>query len=707
MKLGFATLTLIATFLLASDVRAFVTRSKTLPFPGSELFVASNVAPIDLSQVGAMTFRELQKHCASRGVDANGTTATLRKRLRDLCSERQEECLVDPFTMNVFGMENVFDTKGFDFTDESDPNFDFNEVVDDILEKAQIGHWKAATRKLKKLKRRYATPELPVPPEVYLATLQACMANRLQGARASEPARKILEDMADDGLAIPAEAANYCVQNCLGEGPQGTHDQCGGIDTALAMAAAVEASLDGRGKLTAETLGKLATTLASEKDLDEALSLLRSMVVDLSYTPPLQIFADIADAASKSDLEKVMSVLVFAKAAGYELDNIASTVDGRTILAAGVIAAEKMNNVALGLRLLTAAEKAEGCAPAKGDDLVASSSSAAQRACTLIHKQAINLACTDSDWRLSVKLLELMMSRSLSPSPNVWKNIVTCCAKAGKSKKATALLLDWVQLAEKGEIGKPPLSVFNSVVNVCEICEEQALTLLVLEAMKKTHEVDGNIITFNIALKRLAKQGAKQACEGIIIGMLQNGVEPTVVSYTTAIAAGASDPKDSSYAYEWLKRMRSRNVLPNVITYNTALATCLDGTFESTLLGSKIASEMLADVERQLEEGFSSNALTRVIPDKYTRSLARQLMKQLRENWRSGSINVQVAKATIRVPLLKLVDFEKSEASKVVQKQTEEVGQQKDDDEIEATERDEFELDYSTAATVAKRVAEV
>jgi len=707
MKLGFATLTLIATFLLASDVRAFVTRSKTLPFPGSELFVASNVAPIDLSQVGAMTFRELQKHCASRGVDATGTTATLRKRLRDLCSERQEECLVDPFTMDVFGMENVFDTKGFDFTDESDPNFDFNEVVDDILEKAQIGHWKAATRKLKKLKRRYATPELPVPPEVYLATLQACMANRLQGARASEPARKILEDMADDGLAIPAEAANYCVQNCLGEGPQGTHDQCGGIDTALAMAAAVEASLDGRGKLTAETLGKLATTLASEKDLDEALSLLRSMVVDLSYTPPLQIFADIADAASKSDLEKVMSVLVFAKAAGYELDNIASTVDGRTILAAGVIAAEKMNNVALGLRLLTAAEKAEGCAPAKGDDLVASSSSAAQRACTLIHKQAINLACTDSDWRLSVKLLELMMSRSLSPSPNVWKNIVTCCAKAGKSKKATALLLDWVQLAEKGEIGKPPLSVFNSVVNVCEICEEQALTLLVLEAMKKTHEVDGNIITFNIALKRLAKQGAKQACEGIIIGMLQNGVEPTVVSYTTAIAAGASDPKDSSYAYEWLKRMRSRNVLPNVITYNTALATCLDGTFESTLLGSKIASEMLADVERQLEEGFSSNALTRVIPDKYTRSLARQLMKQLRENWRSGSINVQVAKATIRVPLLKLVDFEKSEASKVVQKQTEEVGQQKDDDEIEATERDEFELDYSTAATVAKRVAEV
>ena len=265
-----------------------------------------------------------------------------------------------------------------------------------------------------------------------------------------------------------------------------------------------------------------------------------------------------------------------------------------------------------------------------------------------------------------------------------------------------------VQLANNNEIGKPPLAVFNSVVNVCEICGEEALTLLVLEAMKKTHEVDGNIITFNIALKRLAKQGAKQACEGIIIGMLQNSVEPTVVSYTTAIAAAASDPKDSAYAYEWLKRMRSRNVQPNVITYNTALASCLDKKLESTLLGSKIATEMLADVDRQLEQGLPANTYTSVIPDKYTKSLARQLMKQLREHWGSGEINMQVAKATVRVPLLQLVDFEKSEASEAARKQAEQAAQQqKDDDEIEATERDEFELDYSTASTAAKRVAEV
>jgi len=34
-------------------------------------------------------------------------------------------------------------------------------------------------------------------------------------------------------------------------------------------------------------------------------------------------------------------------------------------------------------------------------------------------------------------------------------------------------------------------------------------------------------------------------------------------------------------------------------------------------------------------------------------------MKQLRENWRSGAIDMALAKTTTRVPLLKLVDFEK------------------------------------------------
>merc|ERR1711994_337967 len=69
------------------------------------------------------------------------------------------------------------------------------------------------------------------------------------------------------------------------------------------------------------------------------------------------------------------------------------------------------------------------------------------------------------------------------------------------------------------------------------------------------------------------------------------------------------------------------------------------------------------------ENGVKGDPLyNSVIPDSYTKVLSRSLMKQLRENWRAGDINMAVAKSTVRVPLLKLVDFDRSQAAEAVQK---------------------------------------
>jgi hypothetical protein len=666
--------------------------------------LSEDVDVLTLDAIGGMSFRELQHACRENGLSPEGTTGALRARIRQVI------CPVDPFTgeEDCPVPEETPDElmKGIEFVDESDQDFDFKELLSEVMKKSSVGHWKAATRKLKKLKRRFPTHK--VPEEAYVNTLQACSADRLHGARASEPARKIMEELIDEGYEIPADLGNYCIQNCLGFGQNGTHDGCGGIDTALAMLAAMESSPRSASLLTVDTYGKLAVAMAKNGEIDDSMALLRSMVVDKSFTPTLEIFAEVAHAIPLSEAEKVLNVLAYAKAAGYELDNIASTKDGQTILASGVIAAEKLDNLALGLRLLAAASKASGCAPDRGDVLVASHSSAAQRAATILHKRALNGAVNEGQWKLAVRLLDTMMQRSLTPSPWVWRNVVTCCAKAEKSRKATSLLLDWVKLAESGKMEKPSVSVFNTVINACEICDEQELTLGVLEAMKKTHNTEGNLITFNIALKRLAKLGNPIGCEGIIIGMLQNGVEPSVVSYTTTIAAcAASEPKNPALAYEWLKRMRSRRVMPNVITYNTALASCLDGKMESTALGSKIATEMMEDVSRQVVEGTVKEDEL-ILPDEYSKGLARKLMKQLRENWRNGDIDMQVAKATVRVPLLKLVDFQKSEAVQALKKRAEEVQavKQKAEDEADATIQNEVELEYS-ATEIARRAAEV
>jgi PPR repeat family len=589
--------------------------------------------------------------------------------------------------------------KYVNFVDESDPT---KEIISEIEAKAAQNHWKAATRKLKKLTRQF--PDNYVDEAVFLRVLETCMENRLQGARASEPARKIMEQLVEQGYYIPEKEGNYCIQNSLGEtGPNSTHQGFGGIDTALAMVAAMEKS---QTPIHSDTYEKLVIALAKEGSVGEALAILRREVVEMSVTPPLATFAAVARFSLMTDKDKshadhIFTLLAYAKASGYELDTIAATEEGRSLLASGVIAADRVGNDAIGFRLLKAASNAKGVAPDRGDTMVALSSSAAQRACTLIHKRAVIKAVEDGEWQLAVKVLELMLQRFLKPSPWVWRNVVTCCAKAEKSKKATGLLLDWVKLSEQGKIEKPPLSVFNTCVNACEICNEQDLTLVVLDSMKKTHETDGNLITFNIALKRLAKLGNYPACEGIIVGMLQAAVEPSVVSYTTAIAACASsEVKQPATAYEWLRRMRSRNVQPNVITYNTALAACADGTIEGSFLGSKIAKEMLTDVDKQLQEGDEADELDEyrnVIPDDSTKVVARRLMQQLKQNWNDGAIDKRVATETIRVPLLQLIDFQKSEAAERARQQAVTRRKIEDEDEARSTKRVEIELVHRVA----------
>jgi pentatricopeptide repeat protein len=650
-----------------------------------------------------------------------------------------------PFSISIFLRRSLhtyllrlaqsnFEKLAVNFIDESDPDFELKELQREILQKAEMGHWKAATRKLKKYTRRISSsvaaaatetatdattaPAVPpagaVPLEILQTVLEACMVGRLQGARAAEPARKILEQYVEFGYNIPESVGNYCIKNCLGDdmGPHSTHQGFGGIDTALAMMAALEQSGT---NLQLDTMEKITVALAREGSMTEALATLRQIIVNMSEIPTLATFAAVAEAAvANPDAgldDKVLEVLTLAKAAGFELDSIAKTQDGRVILSAGLVAAERLKNLNLGLRLLTAARTAtpddqEG---EKYDKLVVNHNRASKRASVLIHKDAINKAVIDNQWKLAVKLLELKLERDQNTSSWVWRNVVTCCAKADKSRKATALLLDWVNLYEQNKADKPPLNVFNTVVNACEICDEHELTLLVLDSMKKTHDTEGNIITFNIALKRLAKQGSSQACEGIIIGMLQAGIEPTVVSYTTAIAAcvNAKEPKT---AYEWLKRMRSRLVNPNMLTYNTAFAACVDGTLESTLLSSKIATEWISDIDQQLEtlalqEDTTFDEYTSVIPDSASKHLARKLIEQLDQAIARGEIDERVAAETVRKALNEIADFDASERaskSQTIMARAKKI----EEDQIEATSRNELELEFEAAAK-AHRTAEV
>ncbi|CAJ1946232.1 unnamed protein product [Cylindrotheca closterium] len=661
--------------------------------------------------ISKLQFREAQLKLEILKLDTSGTLSAMKDRLRSATVHKDVEHTTadeDAHAVDSEKLKEAFEKTGISFEDTSDPDFDFKDLIRETEMYVNDGHWKSATRRMKKLSKRYgkkSSDPREIPESLYVSVLQECSNDRLHGARAAEPARKLMEEMVALGYEIPADTANYCVRNCLSDGENGSHQGFGGIDTALAMITAIEHA-ENPVEINLETYSRLILALAAEGSIEYSLKILRELVAEKSQTPSLDLFADVASYClggkeNPGNPEVVMTVLAYAKAAGYELDRIASTGDGRRLLASGVIAAEKLDNIGLGLRFLTAASNAEGCAPDKGDVLVANSSPAAQRASTIIHRKALAKATQDDSWKLSVRLLEIMISRGLRPSPATWRNVVTCCAKLEKSRKATSLLLDWVEMSKDRRAEKPSLRVFNTVVNACEVCGEEELTIQVLDSMKETHNTEGNLITFNIALKRLAKSGNTMACEGIIVGMLQSGIEPSVVSYTTTIAACVHDPKKPSVAVEWINRMKSRMVLPNVITYNTAFAACLDGTLEGSRLASQLAIDMMASIQAQLDAGIlDADQYTDVTPNVYTKSLAKEAMKQLKTNWEADLIDKKVAKETLRVPLLQLVEFANSDLSQMAEKQKEFISMatEKPTEELaEVTDATDEELEYATA----------
>ena len=91
--------------------------------------------------------------------------------------------------------------------------------------------------------------------------------------------------------------------------------------------------------------------------------------------------------------------------------------------------------------------------------------------------------------------------------------------------------------------------MFNTVVNTCEVYGKEELTVKVLDIMRETLDIKGNIITFSIALKkRMAKAG-----EGNFIGMLKEGLEPNVASYITTIGTCSKyGAKNAAVASIWL-----------------------------------------------------------------------------------------------------------------------------------------------------------
>merc|ERR1711935_524777 len=138
------------------------------------------------------------------------------------------------------------------------------------------------------------------------------------------------------------------------------------------------------------------------------------------------------------------------------------------------------------------------------------------------------------------------------------------------------------------------------------------------------------------------------------------------------------------------------------ITYNTAFASCMDGTVEGSKRAAELASLMIADVTNQVDSGIiDPDDYTNVIPNFYTRTLAKSAMEQFEAQVKSGDIDEDDEVRT-RKSLMELVDYLKSDLAELADKQKSFV---KDDlpssessgDESTTEDTEDDELDYSVA----------
>jgi hypothetical protein len=126
-------------------------------------------------------------------------------------------------------------------------------------------------------------------------------------------------------------------------------------------------------------------------------------------------------------------------------------------------------------------------------------------------------------------------------------------------------------------------------------------------------------------------------------------------------------------------------------------------------MGSTIAQEMLDDVDEQLgkedNDASEADSYKNVLPNAATKVMARKLMQQLKSNWKEGAILKKEATETVRIPLLKLVDFQKSAAAEVArQRAAREPAPQEEEKEAKTAKKVEIELEIES---LSHRIAEV
>lgn len=127
----------------------------------------------------------------------------------------------------------------------------------------------------------------------------------------------------------------------------------------------------------------------------------------------------------------------------------------------------------------------------------------------------------------------------------------------------------------------PSISAYNAVIACAEKLGKVKSLVPLLQEMESL-DIDSNAVTYNIAMRALARKNDWGKAWDLVDEMVDKGIQPTVHTFTTMISCCESS-HNAEQAMIFLDEMDRLNIEADIVAYNAALKVCLEHHPEEAL----------------------------------------------------------------------------------------------------------------------------
>jgi len=167
------------------------------------------------------------------------------------------------------------------------------------------------------------------------------------------------------------------------------------------------------------------------------------------------------------------------------------------------------------------------------------------------------------------RVLNLMLDQNVEPDAVTISVAVHAAGKSGNQEKAEAM---FDLIMARGKLRNLDAIGFNALINSAAKAGDTERAEFWLSKMLEVG-VEPSVVSYTTVLHAYARSGNIEKTEMGLERMRKHGIKANVVSYGALIQACVK-AGDSQRAEKWFEAMREDEVLPNAVCYSTLINTC-------------------------------------------------------------------------------------------------------------------------------------